>query len=835
MEESPWATLDGKRLDPQGRQGAEGVRARDQARPAQGETVRGWWRVDLEPVWERYLSPDGEPERAENAESATSPVQSVGVSGSGGFPLNQAVSDSDTFSAESGSPEPSVGVESPANQHFPDTPTLPEPQTAIPPNRDTSVHVIDEPSAPRGVQPDVHDRRRSGAPRRVRAGRTARAAGALPRVPERVAAGGATLAVDVESSGKDPPGFAPRLWAVSDGAAAFVVDHRDERSRALVRELLRRHRHPLALHNGFAYDLAVTVRELDIDVAGISRRARELRLLDTMLLARLVHADAKRIGLKEMSVRYFGDGAAEPDQMRAKAFPQREGGLGVDRRGAPGLLGLRRRRRRAHAASLRTAARGGRLERLLELEHRVAAICLRAGLRGFAVDPDAAAELEARLGAAEERLGRHSPRRASSGLPPTPAGRRSSPRSSARGSSRAASSTVRCSRRSRPPARTSRATSSAADGQQVQSAVRGDVRASARAGRAPARPRAPRPRSRVGWRSAVCRCRRRRRRSSSATTSRAGSPYAACSSPTPVRWSGRSTTGRWSSAWRPGSRATMRCAQWSGQATHPRSARAVQRGTDAAAARRRQDRELRGDVRHAAARTLCAARDLDRAGAVVPRGVVGPLPEAQSSTPRRSRTTTAPPGGRRLPVDARPHARLNHRIQAAGRDIFCAGLLRLEDAGLVDHLALPLHDEYVLAVPESRRTSSSLEPRRSSRTSSEGCRSPLTRRSAGAPGGRRSERLSRGGARDGLRDPDPDPVVAKVSGISSDALRTSAPLTDPAEARRTGRHRWLDRHRALDSPGYHAPTQKWRRRRANAPPPGRHLLGGVDGCTLVPI
>ena len=58
------------------------------------------------------------------------------------------------------------------------------------------------------------------------------------------------------------------------------------------------------------------------------------------------------------------------------------------------------------------------------------------------------------------------------------------------------------------------------------------------------------------------------------------------------------------------------------------------------------------------------------------------------------------PWGRRLPIDARRHAKLNHRIQAAGRDIFCAGLLRLEDAGLVDHLVLPLHDEYVLTVPE---------------------------------------------------------------------------------------------------------------------------------------
>jgi DNA polymerase-1 len=59
------------------------------------------------------------------------------------------------------------------------------------------------------------------------------------------------------------------------------------------------------------------------------------------------------------------------------------------------------------------------------------------------------------------------------------------------------------------------------------------------------------------------------------------------------------------------------------------------------------------------------------------------------------------PWGRRLPVDVPKHAKLNHRIQAAGRDVFCAGLLRLEDAGLVDRLALPLHDEYVMTVPEA--------------------------------------------------------------------------------------------------------------------------------------
>ena len=38
-------------------------------------------------------------------------------------------------------------------------------------------------------------------------------------------------------------------------------------------------------------------------------------------------------------------------------------------------------------------------------------------------------------------------------------------------------------------------------------------------------------------------------------------------------------------------------------------------------------------------------------------------------------------------------------IQGYGRDVFAAGLLALEDAGLDQHLLLPLHDEYVLALP----------------------------------------------------------------------------------------------------------------------------------------
>jgi DNA polymerase-1 len=57
--------------------------------------------------------------------------------------------------------------------------------------------------------------------------------------------------------------------------------------------------------------------------------------------------------------------------------------------------------------------------------------------------------------------------------------------------------------------------------------------------------------------------------------------------------------------------------------------------------------------------------------------------------------------GRRLPADNVPeHIALNHVIQGYGRDVFAAGLLALEDADLDQHLLLPMHDEYVLEVPD---------------------------------------------------------------------------------------------------------------------------------------
>jgi DNA polymerase-1 len=64
------------------------------------------------------------------------------------------------------------------------------------------------------------------------------------------------------------------------------------------------------------------------------------------------------------------------------------------------------------------------------------------------------------------------------------------------------------------------------------------------------------------------------------------------------------------------------------------------------------------------------------------------------------------PWGRQLPSDDVPdHIRLNHLIQGSGRDIFCDGLLALEDAGLDHHLLLPLHDEYVVQLPADQAAS----------------------------------------------------------------------------------------------------------------------------------
>ena len=171
------------------------------------------------------------------------------------------------------------------------------------------------------------------------------------------------LAVDLEATGKDPhaSGFAVRLWSVSDGLTAFVVDARDDRSCGLVHALLSRYPHTLLVHNGFAYDFAVAVRELGVDVGVVSEtRARTAPdRHDAPEPARPPGCEADRAEGDVHAV--FRRRCRRPGSSTRKGVPKYEGGLGVDRRDAPRPHRLRRRRRCAHTAAARTAPRGGRL------------------------------------------------------------------------------------------------------------------------------------------------------------------------------------------------------------------------------------------------------------------------------------------------------------------------------------------------------------------------------------------------------------------------------------------------------------------------------------------
>ena len=57
--------------------------------------------------------------------------------------------------------------------------------------------------------------------------------------------------------------------------------------------------------------------------------------------------------------------------------------------------------------------------------------------------------------------------------------------------------------------------------------------------------------------------------------------------------------------------------------------------------------------------------------------------------------------GRRLPLDRhRTYAVVNYACQSAARDVLGQSLLNLEEAGLLDALRLPIHDEVLCSVPE---------------------------------------------------------------------------------------------------------------------------------------
>lgn len=61
------------------------------------------------------------------------------------------------------------------------------------------------------------------------------------------------------------------------------------------------------------------------------------------------------------------------------------------------------------------------------------------------------------------------------------------------------------------------------------------------------------------------------------------------------------------------------------------------------------------------------------------------------------------PTGRRLPVDAdRAYSALNYLIQSSSRDVTGRALVRLHRAGFTPYMRLPIHDEVLLSMPESK-------------------------------------------------------------------------------------------------------------------------------------
>jgi DNA polymerase-1 len=61
------------------------------------------------------------------------------------------------------------------------------------------------------------------------------------------------------------------------------------------------------------------------------------------------------------------------------------------------------------------------------------------------------------------------------------------------------------------------------------------------------------------------------------------------------------------------------------------------------------------------------------------------------------------PFGRELPIDeARRYAALNYMVQSTARDLFVIGGVRIINAGYGQWLWLPIHDEWVLNVPEDQ-------------------------------------------------------------------------------------------------------------------------------------
>jgi DNA polymerase-1 len=81
------------------------------------------------------------------------------------------------------------------------------------------------------------------------------------------------------------------------------------------------------------------------------------------------------------------------------------------------------------------------------------------------------------------------------------------------------------------------------------------------------------------------------------------------------------------------------------------------------------------------------------------------IKRASSRWQREARNTglvTVSVTGRRLPLDRdRTYAVVNYQCQSAARDVLGQAMLNMRDAGLLEYMKLPIHDEIVFSAPKS--------------------------------------------------------------------------------------------------------------------------------------
>jgi DNA polymerase-1 len=111
-----------------------------------------------------------------------------------------------------------------------------------------------------------------------------------------------------------------------------------------------------------------------------------------------------------------------------------------------------------------------------------------------------------------------------------------------------------------------------------------------------------------------------------------------------------------------------------------------------------------GGVETIARQTGATEAEIARAVAAYDR-VFPEIKRASSRWQREARNTglvTVSVTGRRLPLDRdRMYAVVNYQCQSAARDVLGQAMLNMRDAGLLDYMKLPIHDEIVFSAPKS--------------------------------------------------------------------------------------------------------------------------------------